>query len=65
MAGFKRAPNLDRVYSDRYHALSKATWADLYFDLYRQTHGEESDDSEVIDDAERRAEVLGLRKARA
>lgn len=62
----KRAPRFEtgNGYFDRYHAMSKATWADLYADLYRQTHGEESSDAEIMDDAERRAGILGLRKAK-
>lgn len=62
--GFKRPPMLDRAYFDRFHAMSKATWADLYADLYRQTRGEDCSDGEVMDDAERRAEILGLRKGK-
>jgi hypothetical protein len=61
---FKRPPMLDKAYVNRYHAMSKATWMDLYADLYRQTHGEGCSDGEVMDDAERRAEILGLRRAK-
>lgn len=63
----KRAPRFEagQGFFDRYHAMSKATWADLYADLYRQTHGEASSDAEIMNDAERRAEILGLRKARS
>lgn len=60
----KRPPAFDRAYFGRYRAMSKATWADLYADLYRQVYGETSEDAEVFDDAEQRAEILGLRKAR-
>lgn len=62
--GIKRPPALGRAYFDRYHAMSKATWADLYADLYRQTHGEMSADAEIMDDAERRAGILGLRRVK-
>jgi len=38
--------------------VSKASWTDLYFDLYRQTHGEGASEQEIMQDARRRLKAL-------
>ena len=48
----------------RFDKLSKADWADVFCDLYRQVNGECSTPEEMLRDAERRIELLkaqGLR----
>ncbi len=54
----KRSPEIDDALHGRYVKLSKASWADAYFDLYRQTHGEDVEDTEIMADAERRLLIL-------
>ncbi len=44
--------------------ISKAAWADLYADLYRQTHGEEATEEIIIEDAEKRLETLQRNRIR-
>jgi hypothetical protein len=59
---FKRQPDLGGVgdAQRRYAAISKAQWAELYRDLYIQTHGEEPEAfrSYWLSDAEARLETL-------
>jgi hypothetical protein len=65
---FKRRPVLERSLLGRYARISKARWAELYLDLYRQTHGEHVTDEECMGDAEKRSGVLDCaqgRKAKA
>lgn len=40
--------------------ISKADWTELYFDLYRQTHGETVSEQEIIEDAKHRLSALKL-----
>lgn len=54
----KRSPEIDETLYNRYAKLSKADWADIYFDLYRQVFGETKTDEEIMQDAERRALLL-------
>ncbi len=55
----KRPPEMDSSLEGRFAKISKAGWADLYFDLYRQTCGDErASDEECMKDAERRLEIL-------
>lgn len=42
----------------QYMHLSKADWADIYADLYRQTHGEDASAALVMADAYRRQAIL-------
>jgi hypothetical protein len=55
---FKRSPEMNAALQARYAKISKADWADLYFDLFRQTSGEDQEDQAIIDDAEKRLEIL-------
>lgn len=56
---FKRQPSLGGAIDaqKRYDAITKAQWAELYADLYAQTHGEENAHF-AIADAENRLETL-------
>ena len=38
--------------------LSKSDWMDVFCDLYRQTHGEQSTPEQMLADAERRLMIL-------
>ena len=38
--------------------LTKSTWMDLYADLFRQTHGEDSNAAAILEDALWRAGVI-------
>src|SRR5690242_14568660 len=40
----------------------KMNWRELYYDLYRQTHGEDTDEGDILADAIRRAKVLSYHK---
>ena len=42
----------------RYAQLSRADWADAYYDLYRQVFGEATDEKAVIFDAQERVANL-------
>lgn len=54
----KRSPELTAEIRGRYAKISKADWADLYADLYRQMFGEAAEDEVVMQDAERRLGIL-------
>jgi hypothetical protein len=54
----QRLPEIDEALHGRYAKISKASWADVYFDLYRQTHGEMAEDADIMADAERRLVIL-------
>jgi hypothetical protein len=55
----KRSPQMDSELRARYAKISKADWADLYFDLYRQTCGDgQASDRECLQDAEERLDIL-------
>lgn len=54
----KRAPEMDATLYGRYKKMSKADWADLYFDALRQLYGESMSDEEIMQDAEKRLEIL-------
>lgn len=54
----KRSPEMADELLSRYAKMSKADWADLYFDLYRQCFGETLPDEECMKDAERRLDTL-------
>jgi hypothetical protein len=51
-------PEIDQALHGRYSKISKADWADLYFDLFRETHGETAEDETVMEDAERRMLII-------
>lgn len=55
---FKRPPEMSQDLQVRYAKMSKADWADLYFDLYRAESGEDVPEEEIMQDAERRLEIL-------
>ena len=38
--------------------LSKADWTELYFDLFRQVFGEKCPESQVMQDAHRRLQII-------
>lgn len=59
MAGKKRLPDAFQGgwYWD-YMKLSKADWADVYADLYRQVFGADSEPRAILEDARRRLELL-------
>jgi hypothetical protein len=50
----QRLPEIDEALAGQYARISKAEWAELYFDLFRETHGEDVGDEEIMADAERR-----------
>lgn len=54
----KRQPEMDHTFLERYSRISKADWADLYFDLYRQLNGEQETDKAIMHDVERRLIIL-------
>jgi len=54
----KVPPAISRELCPRYDALSKAAWASIYFDLYRQCFGDTTPEEEIMADAERRLEIL-------
>lgn len=54
----KRSPEMEGKLFPRFAQLSKADWADLYFDLYRQVYGETTGDEEIMQDAEKRCDIL-------
>jgi hypothetical protein len=54
----KRPPELDFELRGRYKKISKADWADLYADLFRQVYGEDADDQDIMQDAEERLVIL-------
>lgn len=59
---FKRSPRLGNAVPnimDRYAAISKAQWAELYRDLFAATQGEDMDDG-WLPDAEARLVMLKL-----
>lgn len=59
MAGIKRSPEIASEIKARFAQISKADWAELYFDLYRQTCGNEmASDEECMRDAEKRLDIL-------
>jgi hypothetical protein len=55
---FKRAPEMTNNLRSRYARISKADWSDLYFDAVRQLYGETMTDEEIMQDAEKRLEIL-------
>lgn len=60
MAGIKRAPQVDNE-NIMWRALDipKSEWIEMYFDLYRQTCGDEQiDGEEIMQDAEKRRQIL-------
>jgi len=54
----KRPPELESSLRSRYARLSKADWADLYADLFRQVFGEDEPDEAILQDAEKRLGIL-------
>ena len=42
----------------RFDKISKAAWADIYFDLYCQAMGENKTPAEAMEDAEKRLAIL-------
>ena len=54
----KRPPEMAQDLHGQYQKISKADWADAYFDLYRQFHGETSTDEEIMLDIEHRMGIL-------
>jgi hypothetical protein len=51
-------PAIEREQWARFEKLSKAAWASIYFDLYRQCFGEETSDAEIMAEAESRVQIL-------
>ena len=60
----KRAPEMQQDLFRRYAKISKADWADLYFDALRQLYGETMSDEEIMQDAENRLEILKQYRAK-
>lgn len=54
----KRSPEMDEELLGRYARMSKADWADLYFDALRQLYGDVMSDEEIMQDAEKRLDIL-------
>jgi hypothetical protein len=54
----QRLPEIARSLYGRYMKISKADWADLYFNLLRQVYGEAMRDEEIMQDAENRLDIL-------
>ncbi len=54
----KRPPEIAPELNGRYAKISKADWADLYFDLFRQVYGEDEADEAIMQDAEKRLNFL-------
>jgi hypothetical protein len=54
----KRLPGIERQLLKRYGNISKADWAELYFDLFRETFGANETDKSIMKDAERRLSIL-------
>lgn len=48
----------------RYSRLSKADWADVFCDLYRQCFGEDAAPEAMLSDAERRVALLKVQGIR-
>lgn len=61
----KRAPMIDSdELQAKYAKISKADWADLYFDLFRAVNGETEADAAIMQDVEERLAILkSYRKA--
>jgi len=57
---FKTPPTFfnNSIVEGKYAKISKAAWADLYADLYRQINGEQITPEEIIKDAENRLSIL-------
>lgn len=53
-----RLPEFASELRKRYDSISKADWADLYADLFRQMFGETEEDEMVMQDAEKRLDIL-------
>lgn len=60
----KRGPEIDEKLLPLYAKASKADWADLYFDLYRQCFGETASDGECMQDAMKRLDTLKIYQGR-
>ncbi len=59
MGSIKRSVDInDREVRLRFAKISKASWAELYFDLYRQCFGEDASEEACIQDAEHRLQTL-------
>jgi hypothetical protein len=52
----RRVPTLGNYW--RFMKLSKADWADLFADIYRQCYGDNTTADDIIADAERRNVIL-------
>jgi hypothetical protein len=62
---FKRSPEMPHKLHRRFAKISKADWADLYFDLFRQINGEETADEAIMQDAEKRLNILKKYRVKA
>lgn len=59
MGSIKRSVDInDREVRMRFAKISKASWAELYFDLYRQCFGENASEEDCMLDAEHRLQTL-------
>lgn len=59
MGSIKRSVDIEsREVRMRFAKISKASWAELYFDLYRQCFGEVASEEECMQDAEKRLQTL-------
>ena len=59
--GIKRAADIEDEGRRIAASISKASWVELYRDLYLQTHGEDTG-ADWVDDAKKRAEILALNR---
>src|SRR5260221_9624028 len=57
MGSTNRRPEMDRQAMRLFEQTSKATWAELFVDLYRQTHGENAPAHEWMADVEKRIAI--------
>lgn len=58
MGHIKRYPQIRKEHRVRYTRISKADLVEAFRDLYQETSGNELDDSDWIDDLERRVQIL-------
>jgi hypothetical protein len=56
--GLNRQADISNEVQGRAYKIPKSDWQEMYFDLYRQTHGEDRTDQDVMQDAEKRRGIL-------
>jgi hypothetical protein len=56
--GLNRRADIGEEVQARAYKIPKSDWQEMYFDIYRQTHGEECTDEQIMQDAEKRRAIL-------